>query len=73
MTAHKSQGQTLRHVFVDVQSCRGTEAPYVMISRVTSLEGLIILRPFDRGKISCRQSQDMRNEMVRLNILRLQT
>ena len=33
MTAHRAQGQTLSNVIVDLQSCRGTEAPYVMISQ----------------------------------------
>jgi len=73
MTAHKSQGQTLKKVIIDLQSCRGTEAPYVMVSRVTSLEGLLILRPFQYGKISCRQSQDTRKEFRRLDIIRLKT
>jgi len=43
MTAHCAQGQTMEHVIIDLQSCRGTEAPYVMISHVCSLEGLLIL------------------------------
>ena len=58
MTAHKAQGQTLHKVIVDLESCRGTESPYVMISRVTSLEGLLILRSFKFSKIKCHQSQD---------------
>ena len=43
MTAHKAQGQTLNKVIVDLESCRGTESPYVMVSHVTSLNGLLIL------------------------------
>ncbi|KIL57047.1 hypothetical protein M378DRAFT_48892, partial [Amanita muscaria Koide BX008] len=58
MTAHRAQGQTLENVIIDLQSCKGTETPYVMISRACSLEGLLILRPFDRKKICCRQSED---------------
>ncbi|TDL18180.1 hypothetical protein BD410DRAFT_702405, partial [Rickenella mellea] len=73
MTAHKAQGQTMSRVLVDLQCCRGTEAPYVMLSRVTSLQGLVILRPFSIKKISSRQSQDLRSEMHRLQYLRLQT
>ena len=46
MTAHKAQGQSLPNVIIDLQSCRGTESPYVMVSRVTSLDGLLILRNF---------------------------
>ncbi|KAH7917808.1 hypothetical protein BV22DRAFT_983528, partial [Leucogyrophana mollusca] len=66
MTAHKSQGQTLQSAIVDLQSCRGTEAPYVMCSRVTSLDGLLILRPFDFSKITSRCSEDARREERRL-------
>ena len=73
MTAHKSQGQTMKKVIIDLEGCRGTEAPYVMVSRVTSLEGLLILRPFNYAKISCHQSQDTRNEFKRLNNIRLKT
>ena len=73
MTAHKAQGQTLNKIIIDLESCRGTESPYVMVSRVTSLEGLLILRPFKLSKIKCHQSQDTRKEINRLNRLRLQT
>ena len=73
MTAHKAQGQTLHKVIVDLESCRGTESPYVMISRVTSLEGLLILRSFKFSKIKCHQSQDTRQEFRRLDMLRLHT
>lgn len=73
MTAHKAQGQTMTNVVVDLESCKGTEAPYVMISRVKSLDGLLILRPFKRQKIQCRQSEDVRREMRRLEFLRLHT
>ena len=63
----------MKNVIIDLQSCSGTEAPYVMVSRVTSLNGLLILRPFDRNKIRCRRSQDSRQEKERMDILQLQT
>ena len=44
-----------------------------MVSHVTSLDGLIILRPFDKGKIQCRQSEDSRNETKWLQNLHLET
>ena len=49
MTAHKAQGQTMKKVLVDfkLESCKGTESPYVMVSQVASLEGLLILRPLN--------------------------
>jgi hypothetical protein len=71
MTAHRAQGQTLNNVIVDLQSCRGTEAPYVMISHAHSLDGLLILRPFDHRKICCCQSEDARKENQRLELLNL--
>ncbi|THU92918.1 hypothetical protein K435DRAFT_623253, partial [Dendrothele bispora CBS 962.96] len=73
ITAHKSQGQTLSHAIVDLQSCRGSEMPYVMVSRVRSLDGLLLLREFDIGKIQCRQSEDARTEARRLELLHLRT
>ena len=73
MTAHKAQGQTMKRVVLDLAGCSGTEQPYVMISRSTSLEGLFILREFSFGQISKRRSEDLRKEFVRLEKLRLQT
>ncbi|KAH7924619.1 hypothetical protein BV22DRAFT_975212, partial [Leucogyrophana mollusca] len=66
MTAHKAQGQTLERAFIDLEDCKGAEAPYVMISRVTSLQGLLILRPFSIKRITSRQSQDARCDDLRL-------
>ncbi|KAG2746680.1 hypothetical protein P692DRAFT_201666657, partial [Suillus brevipes Sb2] len=60
-------------VVVDLESCRGTESPYVMISHVTSLKGLLILQLFSINKIHCRQSQDARIEHQQIHILDLQT
>ncbi|KAH9848182.1 hypothetical protein C2E23DRAFT_711685, partial [Lenzites betulinus] len=73
ITAHKAQGQTFDEIIVDLAGCMGTESPYVMLSRATSLSGVTILRPFDKSKICCRQSEDIRKENVRLEILALQT
>lgn len=72
MTAHKAQGLTLPRVIVDLASCKGTESPYVMVSRCTSLNGLQIMRPFPISKITCRRSQEVRNEFARLDLLRWQ-
>jgi len=73
MTAHRAQGQTLERVIIDLQSCKGTEAPYVMASRAQTLNGLLILRPFEKKKICCRESEDARKEKERLKILNLLT
>jgi hypothetical protein len=55
MTAHKAQGKSLDVVMMDLESTIGTESPYVMLSRATSLEGVFILRPFQK-KIIQRQT-----------------
>ena len=73
MTVHKSQGMTTDRAVVDLEGCKGTESPYVMLSRVTTLEGLLILRPFAINRITCRQTEDMRRETRRLQILDLLT
>jgi hypothetical protein len=65
MTAHKSQGQTMDKAIIDLTTCRRTETPYVMVSRVRRLQDLLILRPFPIGKIKCRMSEDTRREQTR--------
>ena len=72
VTAHKAQGLSLSHVIIDLTSCKGTESPYVMASRATSLDGLLIMRPFSMSKISCHRSQEARDEFDRLNLARWQ-
>ncbi|EMD36313.1 hypothetical protein CERSUDRAFT_37238, partial [Gelatoporia subvermispora B] len=73
LTVHKAQGQTFSNVFADVQGCSGTDQPYVMLSRLKSLAGLVILRPFRRAKISCQFSQDTRRELDCLDVLAVRT
>ena len=73
MTAHKAQGLTLSHVIIDFAGCKGTESPYVMASRSTSLEGLLIVRPFNISKITCHRSQEAREEFNHLELARWQT
>ncbi|KAG2045329.1 hypothetical protein BDR03DRAFT_808779, partial [Suillus americanus] len=65
ITAHKSQGQTLEKVIVDLGSkwCRGAKKLYMMVSRVTSLQSLFILHPFNYSKICSHPSQDICREM----------
>ncbi|CAF1153239.1 unnamed protein product [Adineta ricciae] len=50
ITAHKSQGQTLNKVVIDLKLPKDTDdiaAVYVPLSRVKRLSDLIILRHFD--------------------------
>ncbi|KAJ6576493.1 hypothetical protein DFH09DRAFT_1311176 [Mycena vulgaris] len=73
MTAHKVQGKTYERCVVNFTGCRGTESPYVMVSRAKSLQGLVILTPFSKDKICSRQSEDVRTEFHRLQYLGLNT
>jgi len=73
MTVHKAQGQTMGKVVVDLAGCSGTEQPYVMVSRSTSIEGLFVLRDFSFDQITKRRSEDLRKEFSRLEVLRLNT
>lgn len=73
LTVHKAQGQTMERAMVDLEGCRGSEGPYVMLSRIKSLEGLAILRPFSKARIVCRPSEDSRREQRRLHLCNLVT
>jgi hypothetical protein len=63
MMAHRAQGQTMDQAVVDLQSCQCIELAYVMLSRVCSLQGLAILRAFDKRKIQNRLCEDTGREM----------
>ena len=60
-------------LIVDLMGCFGTEPPYVMVSRATSLDGLILLRDFGAKQISKQRSEDLRKEFARLAHLRWHT
>ncbi|PPR00579.1 hypothetical protein CVT26_009855 [Gymnopilus dilepis] len=68
-TDFKSQGRTLTRAIVDIQSARG-QGIYVMLSRVTSLSGIAVLRWFPESRIYSRLSQELRDELLRLNLLK---
>ena len=44
-----------------------------MISRVKSLQGLMVLRPFHQSKISCNLQQDVHDKLKRQCLLELST
>ena len=50
ITAHGSQGQTLRAAIIDLQIGRGVSsiASYVAMTRIKTRRDLLIFRPFDR-------------------------
>ncbi|PPQ76166.1 hypothetical protein CVT26_009225 [Gymnopilus dilepis] len=67
-TDFKSQGRTLDRVIVDLVTARG-QGVYVMLSRVTSISGLAILRWFPPTKVFHRIPQELRSELDRLRNL----
>ena len=73
LTAHKTQGNTLRSAVLDLESCLSTEAVYVMLSRVKKSDNIRILRPFHKKKITTRISEDLRKEFRRLQYLHTET
>ncbi|KAJ7635228.1 hypothetical protein FB45DRAFT_678489, partial [Roridomyces roridus] len=64
-TAHNSQGRTLDRACIDLASADSIQSSYVMLSRLRSLEGLCILRPFQLKAIQNHISQETRDEMRR--------
>jgi hypothetical protein len=62
-TDYKSQGRSLDKAVVDLASARSQEGVYVMLSRVKSLDGLLILRWFPETKITQRLSAELREEL----------
>lgn len=65
-TDYKSQGRSLEYAIVDLAACRSLQSVYVMLSRVKSLQGLAILRPFPDTKIRLNMSGEVRAEFDRL-------
>ncbi|KIJ56712.1 hypothetical protein M422DRAFT_85658, partial [Sphaerobolus stellatus SS14] len=72
-TAHNSQGRSLNAGCIDFASCPNLAMAYVMLSRLRSLDGLTILRPFASNKIRCRVPEEVRNELKRLDELAQKT
>jgi len=68
-TDYKSQGRTLPRAIVDLKTANSLQGAYVMLSRVTSLQGLTILRDFKNIKIEKPLSDDLRKELTRLRKL----
>ncbi|URA09881.1 ATP-dependent DNA helicase [Thermospira aquatica] len=52
ITIHKSQGKTFSHVFLDMgRGAFATGQTYVALSRVTSLEGLVLKHPIKKSHV----------------------
>jgi len=71
-TDYKSQGRTFERAIVDLDSAR-RQGVYVMLSRVKSLVGLAILRWFPESKIYSQLSEELREELTRLDVLEMET
>ena len=72
-TDYKSQGRSLETAIIDPASAASLQGVYVMLSRVKTLDGLAILRPFKAEKIEQRLSQELRTELERLDNLNTET
>ncbi|KAI0715421.1 hypothetical protein C8Q76DRAFT_603358, partial [Earliella scabrosa] len=68
-TDYKSQGRSLDNAIVDPVTSRSLQSLYVMLSRVRNISGLGVLRPFRRRKVYQRMSQELRDELERLEAL----
>ncbi len=73
ITDYKSQGRSLSTAIVDPDSALSLQGVYVMLSRVRTLEGLAILRPFRPAKTEARLSEELRIEFSRLEKLDAET
>lgn len=76
ITTHKSQGQTLNKVVIDLKLPNETDdiaAVYVPLSRVKRLVDLVILRYFDFKVLKIKPSKSQIAEMERLDKLFLET
>lgn len=72
-TDYKSQGCSLDHAIVDIQSAGSLQGIYVMLSHVCNLNGLAILHPFNVRKLKKHLSQELQEELARIDILDIET
>ncbi|CAF1447530.1 unnamed protein product [Rotaria magnacalcarata] len=70
MTTHKSQGQTLGKIIIDLVMPPGpieVASVYVPLSRVKRLDDLLIIRPFEFVALQVKPSTAQREELKRLD------
>jgi hypothetical protein len=73
-TDYKCQGKPFSHAIVDSAQppgCRNPNSPYVALSRLKSLDGLLILRDFTHSSLLKPMSTALTNELQRLSDLDL--
>jgi hypothetical protein len=76
ITTHKSQGQTLPRIIIDLNMPPGmveVASAYVPLSRVQQLTDLVILRDFDISALRVKPSKGQTDELSRLASLFAQT
>lgn len=76
ITTHKSQGQTLRNIVIDLNMPPGTvevASAYVPLSRVQQLSDLVVLRDFHISALQVKPSKGQLAELNRLGIIFEQT
>jgi ATP-dependent DNA helicase PIF1 len=69
ITDYKAQGSSMDAAVIDLYSACSRQSVYVMLSRVKTFNGLAILRKFPKEKLTCRVSQELRNEFERLQYI----
>ena len=72
MTTHKSQGQTLEKIIIDLVMPPGpTEVAsvYVPLSRVKRLDDILIICPFEFATLQVKPSIAQLQELKRLNTI----
>ncbi|VDC01015.1 unnamed protein product [Peniophora sp. CBMAI 1063] len=72
-TDYKAQGRSLDTVIVDLASTSKPQGRYVMLSRVKTLDGLAVLRPFSSECFSRPLQRYIKNEMNRISGLAILT
>ncbi|KAJ7441985.1 hypothetical protein FB451DRAFT_959090, partial [Mycena latifolia] len=58
--SHNAQGRSLHVCCIDLAGCPSIQSAYVMLSRVWTLKGLCILRPFNFDRIHNHISEELR-------------
>ena len=61
----------MEKAIIDIESCSSLQSLYVMLSRVKSLDGLLILRPFKKSRLQKNKRKDRDELNIELKRLRL--
>ena len=72
ITTHKSQGQTLPKIIIDLNMPPGiveVASAYVPLSRVQQLTDVAVLRDFDISALRVKPSKGQKDELARLAVL----